>query len=437
MASIDTPRAGCALHGALAALEAIEGVVPVVHANAGCALQHHLSGRGAEGYLGGFAVPSSAIIDKQVIFGGGSRLREQIKNTVKVIDGRLYVALGSCECAMVGDDLVGMAREAAEQGLAVVAGNVAGFHGGVHHGYERVFLDLIDALPTLAPTPAAHAEADARPLVNVFGVVPAGNPHYKGDLEELRRILAGIGLRVGVFFGPDGDAALAGLPHAALNLVFSRWGEAIAARLEERYGTPWLAFDAAPLGLEEVELFVQALVERLDLDASAAERFLEREEAQGEYFLLGAAERYFDEGGGLRAALVGDLETLYRIGGFLARAFAVDIAAAIATDLSPAEAAALEAPWPIRASADASEIAALLRESTPDLILASSLEEPLARELDAGFLPVSYPILDRAIVGKTYAGLRGAYALSEDFLTLARRRTRAARERLLRVASAA
>ncbi|MDR1425222.1 MAG: hypothetical protein LBI92_11565 [Azoarcus sp.] len=423
MSNIENPRTGCALHGALATLEAIEGVVPIVHANAGCAIQHALANQDTGGYIGGQSVPATNIIDKQVIFGGGARLREQIKNTAKVIDGRLYVVVGSCACAMVGDELTGMAREAAEQGVPVAASNVAGFHGGVHRGYERVLLDLIERLPELESTPP-HREEDARPLVNVLGLVPGGNPYYKGDLEELRRILEAIGLRANVFFGPDGYAALRSLPHARLNLVFSRWGEALAARLEEKYGTPQLIFDAAPLGIEEVSLFAQALVERLDLDAGAAERFLEREEALAEYFLLGAANRYFDEGVGKRVALVGDTEIVLRIGSFLSRFAAVDIRTTIHTDRDDDEDIPAYFDGDTHASRDSGEIAAILRASDIDLIFASALETDVARALDVPLLVISPPSRDRAPGGQTYAGLRGAVALGADFLTLIRQARR-------------
>jgi nitrogenase molybdenum-iron protein beta chain len=431
MGNIVNPRAGCALHGALAALEAIEGVIPIVHANAGCAMQHALASRNHGGYIEGLAVPSSNIIDKQVIFGGGSRLREQIKNTVKVVDGQLYVVVGSCECAMVGDDLIGMAREAAGQGLPVANSNIAGFHGGVHRGYERVFLDLIESLPELESTPLHTLPpqvADPRPLVNLFGIVPGGDPYYKGDVEELRRILEAIGLRVNGFFGPGGHAALRGLARANLNLVFSRWGEAIGARLEEKYGTPQLIFDAMPLGIEDVSFFAQTLVERLDLDAAAAERFLEREEALEEYFLLGAAERYFDEGTGKRAAIVGDSETVLRIGGFLSRFAAVDIRTAIHTDRDEDEEVPAYFDGEACATRDSGEIAERLLASGADLIFASSLEAETAQALGAPLLVVSHPLRDRAVGGQTYAGLRGAVALGADFLTLIRQARRGREE---------
>lgn len=429
MGNIFNPRAGCALHGALATLGAIEGVVPIVHANAGCAMQHHFSRYGG-GYIEGLAVPASNIIDKQVIFGGGARLREQIKNTAKVVDGHLYVALGGCECAMVGDDLAGMAREAVEQGLPTVASNVAGFQGDVHHGHERVMRDLIDALPERESSAAPHPEDGARPLVNLLGIFPGADPHYKGDLEEMRRILEGIGLRANSLFGPDGAAALRELPHAALNLVFSRWGEAAAIRLEERYGTPALIFEAAPVGIEEVSIFVQMLVEKFDLDAAAAERFLEREEALADYFLLGVPDRHFDEAAGKTVAIVADTGTALRIGGFLARFFGADIAAAVLTDRAGDEKLPDGLAREVRASRDTGEIAAIIATSGADIVLGSSLEEPAARAIGARLLPVSHPVLTRTIAHKTYAGLRGALTLTEDYLTLAGEDTREREARL-------
>ena len=40
---IKNPRNGCALHGALQTIQEIEGVVPVVHANAGCGVINYLA----------------------------------------------------------------------------------------------------------------------------------------------------------------------------------------------------------------------------------------------------------------------------------------------------------------------------------------------------------------------------------------------------------
>jgi nitrogenase molybdenum-iron protein beta chain len=123
---VESPRNACALIGALQTIQAIEGFVPIIHSTAGCALQQYLGGSVAGGGVGaglaeGATVSSSNISEKHVVFGGSSRLREQIKNTVKVLKGDL--------CSpdrlrhMVGDDIPAMAKEAREQGLPVIHAN--------------------------------------------------------------------------------------------------------------------------------------------------------------------------------------------------------------------------------------------------------------------------------------------------------------------------
>ena len=126
------PRQGCDLHGALQTLEALKGAAAIVHANAGCVYQHYLSDKAgclAEGSVFGPAVPSTEVIEKQIVFGGASRLREEIKNAAKVIDASLYVVLGSCEAAMVGDDLASITREALDSGIPALCYFSAGFRG--------------------------------------------------------------------------------------------------------------------------------------------------------------------------------------------------------------------------------------------------------------------------------------------------------------------
>ncbi len=129
---IERARASCALHGALAAFNAIEGVTPILHATAGCGIQYQRS----LVPLGG-AVPACAALgnplsstnigEKHVVFGGGSRLREQLKNTVKVVQSDLYAIVSGCAPEMVGDDIPAMAKEGREQGFPVLFANTPAF----------------------------------------------------------------------------------------------------------------------------------------------------------------------------------------------------------------------------------------------------------------------------------------------------------------------
>ena len=65
-------------------------------------------------------------------------------------------------------------------------------------------------------------------------------------------------------------------------------------------------------------------------------------------------------------------------------------------------------------SEDAGEIDDLLSASQADLILGSSLERSVADKLDATFLPISFPIANRLILNRSYAGYEGGLTLIED-----------------------
>ncbi|MEI7789062.1 MAG: nitrogenase component 1, partial [Chlorobiaceae bacterium] len=134
---IEGSRNSCALHGALQVIEAIEGVVPVIHSTAGCGVQHFLGvnrlNAGADRF-GGPPVSNSNISEKHVVFGGSSRLREQLKNTVKIVEGDLYVIVTGCSTEMVGDDIPAMTKEGRDQDFQVIYANTPGFRGDVHLG---------------------------------------------------------------------------------------------------------------------------------------------------------------------------------------------------------------------------------------------------------------------------------------------------------------
>ncbi|WP_444430731.1 nitrogenase component 1 [Rhodobacter capsulatus] len=103
--------------------------------------------------------------DKHVVFGGTSRLREEMKNALAVLEGGMLAVLTGCPAEMIGDDVGAMVKELTAQGERVVAVPTAGFHGPAHEGHARLLAGL---LAQLAPAPT---RAD-RPLVNLFGIAP-------------------------------------------------------------------------------------------------------------------------------------------------------------------------------------------------------------------------------------------------------------------------
>jgi nitrogenase molybdenum-iron protein beta chain len=412
--TIKNPRDGCALHGALMTASAIRGVTPIAHSNSGCAMQNYLS-RNIAARLCGLEVPGTNVLEKQVIFGGGSRLREQIKNTVKVLDGSLYIVLNSCESAMVGDDVQGMAKEAAERKEPVICARTAGFHGAAHHGYSRTMWDLIDGAASLG-IPLGEARERRGRTVSVFGIAPGVNAHFRGDLLELRRIIRRLGAEANIFFGPGAGAAeLADAPSAVLDVSFSKWGGFVCERMEEKYGTPKLEFDCVPVGFETTREMVLAIAERISPDDGAVDGFLRDERAEFEHFME-LTDEYRPAIIGARAALVGAESVVAGVGKFLSEYLGATAAASVITDLPANRGTGAETDNVCR-SADSEEIEDFLRRSNPDIILGSPLEAPIARELGVPLLEISPPAGPKLTLNKSYLGVPGAVSLTEDYIS--------------------
>jgi len=311
---------GCEFQGALRTAVEIGGLVPIVHSNAGCAVQGYLHDLYVGTALadGGERIPATSVIERHVIFGGTSRLREQIKNTIKVFDGRAYIVINGCESAMVGDDSAAMAKESREQGVNVINCNTAGFRAGPAHGYECVMTDLLRNLQALGPIDKPNAI-----YVNVFGIVPVEFPFYRGDLAEISRLLSGVGIKSNVFFSRDGLEQVKRAPHAALSISFSEWGNGPAQFLETEYGTPVLRFDKLPVGFADTEAFLQAVLNKKNYNKETADTFLQGEKERFESFCESVIP--YATAAHSKTA-IGESLKIYDIAKFLSSFFGADIA---------------------------------------------------------------------------------------------------------------
>lgn len=436
---IDGSRNSCALHGALQLIEAVDGAVPVIHSNAGCGMQHFLGvSRLGAGYetFGGPPVSSSNISQKHIVFGGSSRLREQLKNTIKVIDAELYVIVTGCSVEMVGDDIPAMTKEGRDQDFPVIYANTPGFRGAVHHGYQLVVKALIEQLPDLLKQSPPPVDG----LVNLLGIVPYQDPFWAGNLAEIGRLLEGIGLRPNLLLGyGQGLEGWHQAPQAALNIVFSVWGETPSRLLEERYGIPSLVFEGLPVGTATGRL-LYALSDRLGLDPKRTETFVQAEEARLNRHLASLADTYHRTGFQSEFALVGESAQVIGLSEFLTNTLGFVPRTLIITDNPPEDARpAIEVALSVFGerwgaelffSEDHAGISDLLRSSSAGLFLGSAMEEAVANELRVPFLQVSFPVADRVVLDRSYAGYRGAATLLEDLgSTLLRASNRRFRDR--------
>ncbi len=420
---IDGSRNSCALHGALQVIGAIEGAIPVLHSTAGCGAQHFLGvnrlDAGGETF-GAPPVSSSNISEKHVVFGGGSRLREQLKNTIKVVEGELYVMVTGCSTEMVGDDIPAMAKEGREQDFPVIYANTPGFRGDVHQGYQLAIKALIEQLPALGKA----VEAPSKGVVNIWGIVPHQDPFWSGNLEELGRLLKGIGLEPNLLFGyGQGVPSWQKLPDALLNIVVSVWGDGTAKLLEERYGTPLLAVEGLPVGAAAARL-LRAVSDRLALDQQRTELFIQSEEKRLHTSLGALADTYYRAGFQREFALIGESAQVVGVSEFLTGTLGLVPRTLVITD-NPPEYAREALSTLLKGlvhgdrtelyfSEDHAEITDLVFLGAAELVLGSALEKSVALELGVPFLQISFPVADRVVLNRCYAGYRGAATLLED-----------------------
>ncbi|MDP3441887.1 MAG: nitrogenase component 1, partial [Ignavibacteria bacterium] len=193
---IEKPRFSCATGGALSTIAAIDGAVPIIHGGPGCGVQvfygqSFVSGFRGSGHLGGVAVPSTNTYEKEVVFGGESRLKEQIEKTIELIDGDQYVVLTACTSELIGDDVSGILREFKDEETVIYA-ETAGFRGSSYVGYEILLNAFIDQVVKEQPK--------KENLVNIIGIVPSQDVFWEGNLAEIERILNSAGLEVNTLF---------------------------------------------------------------------------------------------------------------------------------------------------------------------------------------------------------------------------------------------
>jgi len=415
---IEKSRNNCALQGAISTVMEIEGVVPIIHSTAGCTIQQTIGNKVSR--CSGLSVSATNIIEKQVIFGGGSRLREQIKNTVKVIEGELYVIISGCTPELVGDDVITMTKEAREQGEAAVYFKAPGFKGRGHVGYEGVVNAIISQLP-LVKTMDTEKQAD---LINLFGIIPNQDIHWRGDLVEIKRVLEGIGLRVNTLFGHrQGIESWTKISAAALNIVFSPWGSSIAVNLEKEYKTPFLTLKSIPVGAKNTSDFLVNVAELVGISSAVVERFVLAEKLREEYYIENLWKLYVDYDFQKTFGIIGDAGTVYGIHDFLSETFGLIPVVKVFTDPLRDENEILEENE--YRTEDLNEIQKIIKSYSVELLLGSSLEKTLADELSIPLQVISFPESNSVILNKSYAGFRGALQLLEDLSTILLNSTRA------------
>ncbi|MCR4745476.1 MAG: nitrogen fixation protein NifK [Lachnospiraceae bacterium] len=420
---MENPKGGCVLAGINSVLGAIDRVCPVYHSGPGCCMQTTAADQGQSGhknscFLSGVSLPSSNMLEKEVVFGGLDKLKTTIKGAVEIIDADAYFVLTGCTAGIIGDDVVSAAEEFREQGYEVYAIDTPGFAGDSNLGYEIVWNNLID---NVIEEPS---EKDDK-LVNIFGIIPYHDPFWSGSLEEIARILSGLGLRVNTFFtGHQNIETVKKCSNAALNIIVNPWlFKGPAEKFERKFGVPYVRIPGLFIGATDTTEFIRKVADAMKLDRQKTEDYIRAEEDYVYNYLAQAIGVVSWK----RFAVVADANNAAGITRYLANDYSFTPVLVIITEpifrqedkeriVSEISRLEYASPPKVIFETDQYEINRAIREEENEitLLLGSSNEREVALEKDIQFILASFPMNERLVFNRTYAGYRGSLTFTED-----------------------
>jgi nitrogenase molybdenum-iron protein beta chain len=431
---IEQERYTCAI-GALQSVVAIPRAVPILHSGPGCGEMIAGFFERSTGYAGGPTSPCTNFTEKEVVFGGINRLREIIKNTYKVLDTDLQVVLTGCTAGIVGDDVDSLVAEFAAEGKPIVSVETAGFKANNFEAHSLVVNAIIDQYVSLF-------EADNEPksqknTVNLFASIPYQDPFWKGNLAEYKRLLAGLGLKANVLFGPEsgGVKEWQTIPTAGFNILVSPWyGKPIADNLKAKYGQEYTWYHHIPIGANETEAFLNqvldfALAQGADIDEEAAKAFI-RHESNAYYEEIDNLATFlleFRYGLPNHAHILHDAGYVVALSKFLLHEVGIIPKEQFITDGTP-DRFQEEIRADLKSTSDKRDIALyfepdagrahqLLRKIKHNgrgLIIGSGWDKELAKEKGYDFLSAAIPSPYRLVMTTNYAGFSGGLRVIED-----------------------
>jgi nitrogenase molybdenum-iron protein beta chain len=410
--------------------------IPIVHAGAGCAYNYYIGGNAGAGYWGGgycgaVSTPSTNVSEREIIFGGESRLEEQIRTTVELIDGDLYVVISGCQVEMIGDDIRTVADNVEGLSAPVLAVQTPSFKGNSQQGYDLLLEKLVRKF-------VAKTDTRREKAVNVFGVIPGNDPFYKGNLKEIKRVLALIGVDANTFIGEGENLDnFRSAGSAELNIVLSDvYAPLSAEAFKGVHGIPYIR-EQFPIGFFQTERFLRNVGKALAIDEALVSKAVKAEEEIYFDYFERIADIYNDIELQRYAVVAADSNYAPAVSNFISDELGWVPHLTMVTDpVTEENKAALDRRFKNYASGlepkvyydtNASALRHYLTGSwernrnhvyyepfSPAVIFGSVYERDYAEELGLPLLSISFPVTNRVVFNKTYAGFNGGLALAED-----------------------
>ncbi|MHB8766095.1 MAG: nitrogenase component 1 [Deferrisomatales bacterium] len=414
----------CTPLGACLAFRGVEGAVPFLHGSQGCAT--YMRRYTISHYREPMDIASSALGEKQAVFGGGANLKQGLVNVIAKYRPRLVGVATTCLTETIGDDVPRLLDEFRSEVdvaegfelpelVAVSTPSYAGSHADGFHAAVRALVDHLARAEAPAQAlnllPGFASPADLRYLKEIardFGLAAAVLPDLSdpldgpaaGDYREL----------------PPGGTPLAairamGAARATLELGRTLGGATAGRLLEERFGVA-LHRLGAPVGLRETDRFFQAL-----------EAVAGRPTPEGHAGERGRLVDAYVDGhkylSGVRAVVYGDEDLAVGLTAFLSEVGVRPVLVAsggesgrLAAGVAAVTQGLLSEPPVVRDGIDFHELAEAAEALSPDLLIGNSKGYHLARRWKLPLVRVGFPIHDRFGGQRTlHLGYRGTQSL--------------------------
>ena len=434
------PRYTCTLGGALSVVRALPGkVIPIIHAASGCGgnlgyATANAPGHCGSGYCSAQAVPSTGVGEKELIFGGTDRLREEIANGINIMDGELFVVMTACMVDMIGDDSESVVKEFSEYSKPILFVETGGFKGNSYKGYDLI-------MSMLAKDYVTKAEKKEEKTINLLGVVPIQDVFWQSDLTILKNLLEELGLKVNTFFGDNETLDnLKQSGKASRNIVLSNvYGIDTAKVYEQTHDIPYSILNF-PIGDGATTEFIREIADIMDISSELAESVIRRHKKHYYNYLERLADLYTDSDMQRYVVVIGDSNLAPAYTRFLADDLGWIPELCIVTDiLNDSQKTKVSSCFGNYKACKSPEIRfnthffsanEILNEIWPQktneiyynsfepaFVLGSTLDRDFANSINAKHLSVSYPINDRVVLNRGYAGYLGGINLAEDIFT--------------------
>ena len=385
------PLSGCKVFGAFKAFYGIEDVTPIIHGPVGCywGTLYHQAAQDENS----LKATSSAIFDRDVVFGAEEKLEHAIGVAKECYDPKMVAILNCCVSSIIGDDIKAVRKECGIPSLYV---DSAGFKGKEWEGYEEALLEFI-------PLMKDGGEEDGR--VNLLGFDTV-TPKARADIKEITRMLSLSGYDINAALAVDTTLEqIERMPSVTKNIVIGGYGLRLAEAMKKEFGTPYEVVDA-PYGTYLTGEFLRRVT---DSDGTPVYREDVIGSLEKAYLMI---QRLYD----MPVGVVADYARADALTKFMDVEVGCDVVVSAVTSGSPVHPEMDEDLFETHNKLRNADV----RSDRLRLILGTSFQKRIAHELDVPLIRVAYPAHDEFSLydDAPYMGYRGTIVLIEKIINL-------------------